>query len=220
MTLILLASAYFSFGQKAYSDTIYYDIENNEVSKDSAFTVRYIKYDSSRAHYLFSDFYIFSSHGFIQSGELKSLDPEVKDGYFTSYDKFGYQKTTLYKNDQFVKIVSYQNQMKGKADPVYEAWEVEKAVGYKHGFNSLMDTIMNYSLENMLPENISKSHLILEFIVETDSTTSNFIVIKSIDDQFDEKVIDLLKKLSFIPAQHNGIAVRSSFTIPIRFCFE
>lgn len=203
-----------------YSDTIYYDIEQNKVSKDSAFTVRYIKYDSSRAHYLFSDFYIFSSHGFIQSGELKSLDPEVKDGYFTSYDEFGYQKTTLYKNDHFVKIVSYQNQMKGKADPVYGAWEVEKSASYKHGSNSLMDTIMNYSLENMLPENISKTHLILEFIVETDSTTSNFIVIKSIDDQFDEKVIGLLKKLSFIPAQHNGIAVRSSFVIPIRFCFE
>jgi len=56
----------------------------------------------------------------------------------------------------------------------------------------------------------------MEFIVETDSTISNFHILKSVGFGVDEEAIRVLNlSPKWIPAKYKGKNIRSRFTIPI-----
>ena len=63
----------------------------------------------------------------------------------------------------------------------------------------------------------------VEFIVEKDSSITNFNVLKSLGFGWDEEVIRVLKiSPKWIPAKDKGKSVRSKFTLPINclYCSE
>jgi periplasmic protein TonB len=61
----------------------------------------------------------------------------------------------------------------------------------------------------------------MEFIVETDSTLSNYNIIKSVGMGLDEEAIRVLKlSPKWIPARHKGKNVRSRFTMPLNICIS
>jgi periplasmic protein TonB len=61
----------------------------------------------------------------------------------------------------------------------------------------------------------------MEFIVETDSTLSNYNILKSVGFGVDEEAIRVLKlSPKWIPAKYKGKNVRSRFTLPLTICIS
>lgn len=61
----------------------------------------------------------------------------------------------------------------------------------------------------------------MEFIVETDSTISNFNILKSVGFGVDEEAIRVLNlSPKWIPAKYKGKNVRSRFTLPLNICLS
>lgn len=67
---------------------------------------------------------------------------------------------------------------------------------------------MGNVLKASLPEGIQKAYVTVEFIVDADGTTTNFKMIKGVEEDFDDEVITVLEKMpDWKPATLNGKAV-------------
>ena len=64
---------------------------------------------------------------------------------------------------------------------------------------------MGSALKSSLPEGVKKAYITVEFIVDADGTTTNFKMIKGVEEDFDDEVITVLEKMpDWKPAILNG----------------
>jgi murein L,D-transpeptidase YafK len=64
---------------------------------------------------------------------------------------------------------------------------------------------MGSALKTSLPEGVKKAYVTVEFIVDADGTTTNFKMIKGVEEDFDDEVITVLEKMpDWKPALLNG----------------
>ncbi len=59
------------------------------------------------------------------------------------------------------------------------------------------------------------SKIIVEFIIEVDSSVSNVKIIKSFDADFDAEVVRVMKLMKWIPGEQRGKKVRVKMRMPI-----
>ena len=96
---------------------------------------------------------------------------------------------------------------------------VEQNAEYPGG----MKAFGKYLEENLkYPESAQKANhkgkVYIQFIVNTDGSTSEFSVLKSTgDNDLDNEALRVLKLVKWIPAKQSGRIVRSRFTVPINF---
>ena len=64
----------------------------------------------------------------------------------------------------------------------------------------------------------AEGEIMLSFVVNFDSTVVNPSVVKKFGYTVDDQMIELVKKLKFIPAKMNGVVTRSNhmISIPLR----
>jgi outer membrane biosynthesis protein TonB len=64
---------------------------------------------------------------------------------------------------------------------------------------------MGSALKTSLPEGVKKAYITVEFIVDADGSTTNFKMIKGVEEDFDDEVITVLEKMpDWKPAILNG----------------
>ena len=86
--------------------------------------------------------------------------------------------------------------------------------------------MLQYLYKNIRYPAISKeeeirSTFVIQFIIEKDGQVSHPKVKRSISQEFDEGIIDLVKSMpTFIPGKHKGEAVRVYFNLPVRIRLE
>lgn len=79
--------------------------------------------------------------------------------------------------------------------------------------NYFMD---NYKMPAILTDNGYSGRIIVEFVVERDSSISNFKVIRGIDKALDISVIETIKKMpKWNPGINKGKTVRTKFLLPV-----
>ncbi len=98
-------------------------------------------------------------------------------------------------------------------DKVYVAVEVQAK------FEGGMKKFSQFFIDNFIAPKVETSGLykvMAGFIVEKDGTLSAIKILRSPGQDFDEAVIEVLKKCpKWIPGMQNGEAVRCQFTLPI-----
>jgi hypothetical protein len=214
ITLILFTQTIFAQS----SDTVFYGVEGIVTSKGSAHYVRYYNYDSSIDRYKYTQWSLLNlSHGYEGSGELKSIDPEIKDGEFKKIDHFGNHVTYLYKDNNFIDIISYQNTEGKPLQPIYPIRLID-SIFYKEDFflDFIKKTTNSLKAQNPIDKLNSCNIAVVEFIIEVDGSPSNVQVIIGCNNIFDDQIIKIIMQKRFEPRTHNGIYVRSSVLIPIR----
>jgi len=74
----------------------------------------------------------------------------------------------------------------------------------------------NYKMPNILIDNGYLGRVIVEFLIERDSTLSNIKLIRGIDEPLDRTVIESIKKMpKWIPGINNGSSVRTRFILSV-----
>jgi len=74
----------------------------------------------------------------------------------------------------------------------------------------------NYKMPNILIDNGYTGRIMVEFVIERDSTLSNIKLIRGIDEPLDKTVIESIKKMpKWIPGINNGCYVRTRFILPV-----
>src|SRR5690606_12009242 len=67
-------------------------------------------------------------------------------------------------------------------------------------------------------KNNIKGQSVISFIVEKDGSLSNFEIVKPLGYGTDEEAIKVIQRMpKWNPAKQNGVPIRVSFTLPIRF---
>src|SRR5690606_35340080 len=103
---------------------------------------------------------------------------------------------------------------KGQADEVFHF--VEQKAKPKEGFQSFMENcVKEFIVPEVLPD-VKEIKIRLKFIVEKDGSLSNIEAVGSNNGNVSTEAIRVLKAMpDWIPAQHEGKVVRSTFTLPI-----
>ena len=204
-----------SFAQSV--DTVYYGIDGIVGSNDSAFYVRYFNYDSSSNRYKYKQWSLIKiSHGYEGSGELKSINPEIKDGGFEEFDHLGNYVTYLYKDNKFIDIINYEDAEGNPVQPVYPIGLIDSTF-YKDQFilDHIEKTSDSLKGRNSLDIMNSCKLAIVEFVIEVDGSPANVRMIKGCYNILDNQVIEIIKQKKFKPISYNGIDVRTLVAIPI-----
>ena len=103
---------------------------------------------------------------------------------------------------------------------IFNPGAVNQPATYPEGQAKLMSLVAEIPTSDLHVQNMTNSKLILEFVIEKDGSTSNFKVVKSVQKEYDQKVIEVLETLRFNPAQVDRKVVRSSYVLPVQICFE
>jgi hypothetical protein len=90
-------------------------------------------------------------------------------------------------------------------------------------FKGTDDELVTYFMKNVQFDSASiaanaEGEIMLSFVVNFDSTVVNPSVVKKFGYTVDDQMIELVKKLKFIPAKMNGVVTRSNhmISIPLR----
>jgi TonB family protein len=93
-------------------------------------------------------------------------------------------------------------------------------------FTGTDDQLVAYFMENVKFDSASvkanaEGEVMLSFMVNADSTISNPQVIRKFGYNVDGQMVELVKKLKFVPAKMNGVVTRSNhmISIPLRAYF-
>ncbi|KXX71057.1 energy transducer TonB [Flammeovirga sp. SJP92] len=203
------------YGQSSSIDTLFYGFDEIVSTIDSAFTVRYINYDSISKRYEYEEWLTteMSHGGLVQRGTLKSISPEIKDGKFWEVDDFGNSVTYVYSNNSFIDIIEYLDKEGQAVEPIYNNGIIEKSATYTGGMNKLFEFL---SEELSIEQLQQKNRIYVRFVIEKNGKTSNITPITGETKELNPKVYNALSKLTFIPAMHKGKNVRTSLIIPIQ----
>ena len=200
------------------TDTVYYGIDGIVASKDSAVYVRYYNYDSSSNRYKYKEWSLAKlSHGYEGSGELKSINPEIKDGEFKEIDQLGNHVTYKYKENIFVDIIDYRDDEGTPLTSVYPLAFVDSTFNKKEFLIKQSVQIRDSVRARASIDQLNSCTMaIAQFVIEVDGSSSNISVIKGCYNVLDEQIIELIKKNKFVPFEHFGKTVRTLVTVPIR----
>jgi protein TonB len=88
------------------------------------------------------------------------------------------------------------------------------------------DELVAYFMKNVQFDSASvranaEGEVMLSFMVNPDSTISNAQVVRKFGYNVDDQMVELVKKLKFVPAKMNGVITRSNhmISIPLRAYF-
>tara|TARA_R110001592_G_C12840041_1_gene720825 strand:+ start:305 stop:685 length:381 start_codon:yes stop_codon:yes gene_type:complete len=123
----------------------------------------------------------------------------------------------LYKDNNFIDIISYQNTEGKPLQPIYPIRLIDSTF-YKEDFflDFIKKTTNSLKAQNPIDKLNSCNIAVVEFIIEVDGSPSNVQVIIGCNNIFDDQIIKIIMQKRFEPRTHNGIYVRSSVLIPIR----
>lgn len=96
---------------------------------------------------------------------------------------------------------------------------VEKTAEFPGGQAGLMKFIAsNLRYPESAQQNNTQGRVVVKFIVEKDGSISNPEISRSVDNELDREALRIVNKMpNWIPAQSNGVPVRSYFNLPINF---
>ena len=102
-------------------------------------------------------------------------------------------------------------------DYVYKI--VEKKAEFPGGQRKLMEYLKkNVKYPQLALDKSIEGRVLVKFTIKKDGTIDDIRVIKGVDSILDEEAIRVVKNMpKWIPAQHNGKDVNSTFMLPISF---
>lgn len=102
-------------------------------------------------------------------------------------------------------------------DYVYKI--VEKKAEFPGGQRKLMEYLKkNVKYPKLALDKSIEGRVLVKFTIKKDGTIDDIRVIKGVDSILDEEAIRVVKNMpKWIPAQHNGKDVSSTFILPISF---
>ena len=102
-------------------------------------------------------------------------------------------------------------------DYVYKI--VEKKAEFPGGQRKLMEYLKkNVKYPKLALDKSIEGRVLVKFTIKKDGTIDDIRVIKGVDSILDEEAIRMVKNMpKWIPAQHNGKDVNSTFMLPISF---
>ena len=102
-------------------------------------------------------------------------------------------------------------------DYVYKI--VEKKAEFPGGQRKLMEYLKkNVKYPKLALDKSIEGRVLVKFTIKKDGTIDDIRVIKGVDSILDEEAIRVVKNMpKWIPAQHNGKDVNSTFMLPISF---
>lgn len=96
---------------------------------------------------------------------------------------------------------------------------VEQPASFPGGavaLNSWLAQNLHYP-EDAVKQNI-EGRVIVQFVVETDGSLTHPVVVRGVDKNLDKEAIRIVKRMpKWRPGKNNGKAVRSKYTLPVRF---
>lgn len=199
-----------------YDTIIYYgfDLSNGLThkvleSKDSALSAKYIKFDSLSNRFNFISLFLHHSHGFIERGQLLTINPEIRDGIFERIDDYGNYVELEYKGDSLIQIISYKNENGDSLTPVYDGFDLDQRAFYKEpgiaGFREIHKKIRDIiGDDNTIFPNVI-------FTIEVDGSVSQIEIHGR--SELNVQITHYLESLQFYPAQLNGQFVRQYISL-------
>ncbi len=130
-------------------------------------------------------------------------------------------KTSLLILGFFVTLSCFSQENKDKKYNDAQNMQVvlEQEAQYPGGIDALFKCF-NDSLEFTEEAIKAKVHgdVVISFFVETDGSLSEIMVISKVGYGIDERIVNLLKPLKYIPSIQNGVKLRMNIilTVPIR----
>lgn len=129
---------------------------------------------------------------------------------------FAAPNTSQQKSNEIV-VVGYESSDNADDDPIFQV--VEKMPEYPGG----MESMMRYLAKNIkYPREAQKAktqgRVIAQFIVNTDGSTSDYQVVRSVSPELDAEAIRVLSQMpTWTPGYQRGKAVRVKYTVPVTF---
>lgn len=238
LTLLLLFSTTFLFAQ----DTIYYNIDQKKVSKDSEFATYEVNQFKKEKNRYFSETYN-TNHSlrwkssykdslytnldgesivyFENSNKIKSLKNYVNDtlhGELTTYWKNGtLRRKDLFENGKLKEGVCYDSNA-----VVIPHFDYEIIPEYIGGESKLLkDISLNTKYPFTARENNIQGKVYLSFIVNEEGNVENIQVTKSVHPLLDNAALKCLtktfKKNKFTPGYEDLEPVKVQYNMPINF---
>ncbi|MEI7595724.1 MAG: hypothetical protein WCK02_08265 [Bacteroidota bacterium] len=213
--IILLFFAQSILGQEV--NTIYYGDNYNITSKDSAVYLRNYIYDSISKKYKFEEFLFFKApFDFIKSGELTSINPEIKDGKFEWKNSLGDKVVCIYKKNMFFDIVEYKDENDSLLEPVYEYWMIDSINECDRKLKLFSEKFSNDLLNSgEIDMKFINSKTYVLFVVDKDGAISDAKILRGVEDKFNKSIIDKLVKYKFPPMTFKGKRVKVLFAMPV-----
>lgn len=208
-------------------DTIYYAMDSIVDSKDSAYFVRYIHFDTTSCRFKYDEYTVNNFFGhdyFIEKGDLLSITPEIKDGQFEWEDDLGNRVFALYRVNEFVDILEYKDYNNQSIEPIYSMGMVDQGLDYKGEelkdfYQKINQYIINHKAFTSLD---TSSKFYISMIIQKDGslTEINLFRIFGIDYEVETQLKEYIKTLKLPPVKHRGKHVKTRFTIPVNLCLK
>ena len=121
-------------------------------------------------------------------------------------------------NDSIV-LRKYSDSVTNEKDSVYLQYHVDKKAQFPGGLDSLNSFIKkNLCYPPETRDICIEGTVIVQFIIEKNGAVSDVKVIRSVDPLLDKEAVRVVTSMpNWIPAEKDGKAVRSYYTLPIRF---
>lgn len=223
-------------------DTLYYNKENNIVSKNSMFSHycvisfnknlnKYLKETYSNDHFLKSQYYYKDAKCdtadgefidyYLQSNKLKVkgyLSNNIYNGELTTYWMNGnLRRRDIFEKGEFKEGVCYDSNLN-----VIPHYDFEIQPKYKNGDNKLIrDIAKNMKYPSEAKKKNIEGKVYTSFVVNKEGKIESIKIVKSIHPLIDEAALETLKKFSqkavFIPGYREMEAVNVQYNIPLNF---
>jgi hypothetical protein len=199
-----------------YTDTIYYGENGIVKSRINSYKKRVFYYDSKIQRYKFKETTTIRSHPyFILKGELKSINPEIKDGIFEDYDMFGNYRKYKYLEGEFECLLEYKNVENNSIEPLYPIWMLSEKYDTEKVVTIISNNLKEKITSNEIKEFSSKRFYIL-IIIEKNGKISNVDINANIKKSTEKKLKEIIYELQLTPGKNKDIYVNTYMTIPLR----
>ncbi len=140
-SVILLMTLYRPVSSQNAADTIYYDNQWNQSSREAATYFRLVAIDTNRIRFIVNDYYV--SGNLQMEGAFRSINPDFKIGGFTYWYENG---------DKHIECYFEQNRLHGVYREWYPGGQLKSEMTYRHGI--LEGTEKNWDEEGNLAKTV------------------------------------------------------------------
>lgn len=215
LLLFLITNLAFS---QSNIDTIHYDSDWKETSKESSSYYRHLT-KISKNQYQFQDFW---KAGELQSeGGCSSIDPIINEGEFKWFYKNGnLKKKMVYKNNEIIGFVElYDNTGKFEIKFLYGFENLDNA----NAFNSKRRAYMKHVKKNIqYPKSAAKNgiqgRVYVSFYIDKQGKVNKAEVVRGVDEILDNEAVRVVSSFDSWPIPiYKGKEINISITIPVNF---